>query len=129
MALLKQCTIQEQSPNMLAQVQVDTSIYATSSIGSVTIRFGRDAPTYVVAGVQTSVTHTVILDVFNASHGNAFLVRRGTSANTGSALINIVNGTFGGQVLGILNPGTSTNAGMGAESSAIFNGVTGAWQA
>ena len=129
MALLKTCTVQEQTPNMFAQVQVDTAIYGTSGTGSVGIRFGRDAPTYVVAGIQTSAIHTVVLDVFNASHGNAFLVRRGTSANTGTSVINVVNGTFGGTVLSILNPGTGTNAGLASEVSAIFNGVAGAWQA
>jgi microcompartment protein CcmK/EutM len=125
MTTMRANTVVEQNPITLQTINVDTAIYATAATGSVTIRKGRDyVLEYVVAGVQTASLHQVILDRFNAGAGDEVVIRRGTSANTGTSIIGVYDGSASGQLLVQL---TTNATQLGGEGSAVFNGV--AWQA
>ena len=125
MTTMRANTVVEQNLNTLQTINVDTAIYATAAAGSVIIRRGRDyMEEYVVAGVQTSSLHQVVLDRFNAAAGDQVTIRRGTSANTGTSIIGVYDGSASGQLLLQL---TTNATQLGGEGSAVFNGV--AWQA
>lgn len=113
----------EQNANTLAGVQTDTNVYATAVTGSVTIRSGREASVYVMAGTQTASLTTVVLDLTNAAAGDRMVVKKlGTSIlGTGLAQIQIVSGSAAGQIVGSIG----TALGNFNEVTAAFNGV--AW--
>ena len=68
MGPLRACTIVEQTAGQLNGVQVDTALYGSGS--PVSLRSGREAKTYILAGTQTSSLTQVVLDLFNAACGD-----------------------------------------------------------
>lgn len=121
MDVLRKCTVMEQNTNTLAGVQVDTAVYVgTGAAGVPTIRVGKEAPVYVLEGVSTAVTVNVILDTFNASHGDKITVRWGTAA-IGTSILQLVNATTGGTVVSVTSAVPAVTA--------VFNGVANAWKA
>lgn len=117
-------TVVEQNTNTIAGVQTDTNVYATAATGGVTIRFGREAPTYIMAGTQTASMTQVVLDLVNAAAGDKFVIKKYTTAllGTGLAQIGIFSGSGAGALVGAL--GTAVN--NFAEVTAVFDGV--AWR-
>lgn len=124
MGLLRACTVMEQNANTWAGVQVDTALMG-SGVG-VTLRAGREAPVYIVAGTQTSSLSAVVLDTGNAKAGDQFIVKKYTTAviGTGASQVVVVNGSAAGTVIGAFQVGTaSPNLVV-----AVFDGVAGVWR-
>ena len=120
MTTIKNTSIVEQNANMLGGFQVDTSIYVGTGIAGVpSLRVGRDAPVYILEGVQTAVTVNLVAETFNAYSGATFNIRRGTAAGS-TSILQIVNATTGGTVV-------STSSGV-KDITITFNGVTNTWK-
>jgi len=120
MGLLRACVITEQTAGQLNAVQVDTAVYGTSA-GALTIRSGREAKTYIIAGTQTSSLTTVVLDLFNAAAGDTMTVKKYTTAviGTGAAQLNVVSGSAAGAIVGAIQVGTAAPN----QVDAFFDGV------
>lgn len=118
MATVKSVSAQEQNTNMIAGVQFDTAVYGTAA--PPVLRVGRDAPVYVVAGVQTSVTAIVVLDTANAYHGAQQIVKRGTAVST--SVIDVRSGSAAGVSVGQITSSAQD------EVVAVFDGPAQVWR-
>jgi hypothetical protein len=119
MATVKLQSATEQNANTIAGVQIDTAVYVGTGLAGVPIlRVGRDAPVYVLGGVQTAVTVNIVAEVVNAYHGAQFTIRRGTGAGSTSVL-QVVNAATGGAVV-------ATSSGVQRDTVITFNGA--AWR-
>lgn len=120
MASIKTVSVVEQNVNTLSSFQVDTAVYVgTGAAGVPFIKVGREAPVYILEGVQTAVVVNVVAEIANAYHGATFNLRRGTGAGS-TSVIQVVNSTTGGTVV-------STSSGA-KDIFITFNGVTQAWK-
>ena len=122
--LIGPAVVYEQNANQLAGVQVDTSVYVGTGVGGVpTLRVGREAPVYVIEGVQTAAVVDIILETANAYAGASFNIRLGTGAS-GTSTIRLINATTGGTVVSTATGGNV----LGNQKNLIatFNGV--AWK-
>ena len=119
MGLLRACAIVEQTAGQLNGVQVDTALYGSGS--PVSLRSGREAKTYILAGTQTSSLTQVVLDLFNAACGDIMTIKKYTTAvlGTGAAQIQIVSGSAAGAVIGAIQVGTAAPN----QVDAFFDGV------
>lgn len=120
MGLPRAATIVEQNANTIAGVQTDTAVYVgTGAAGVPFIRVGREAPVYILEGVQTAVTVNIVAETVNARAGDRITLRRGTGAAS-TSILQVVNATTGGTVV-------TTSSGSGQlEVAVTFNGV--AWK-
>ena len=120
MGTLRACTVIEQNANTLAGIQVDTALFG-SAVAGATIRQGREAPVYVLAGTQTSSLAVVVLDLVNAAAGDQQIVKKiGTGViGTGLAQIDVRSGSASGAIVGSLG----TAAGTSDEVIGTFDGV------
>ena len=127
MAAVKLCQIQEQnSPSIAGGIQVDTAVYVgTGAAGVPSLRYGREAPTYVIEGIQTAVSVDILLDTFNASNGNRFKVMIGTGAFSTSSYVVRSGGTAGSVVARFGGTAVPTLP-RGAEL--VFDGITMNWR-
>lgn len=126
MGPLRAVVIREQNPQKLnGDVFVDTAVYATAA-QSLTIRSGREASTYIMAGTQTSSLTTVALDLANAASGDQITVKRYSTAavTTGAGQIQIVSGSGAGAILGSIQTGTAAVNAV----TAVFDGVNQVWR-
>ena len=120
MGTLRACTVTEQNANTLAGIQVDTALFG-SAVAGATIRAGREAPVYVLAGTQTSSLAVVVLDLVNAAAGDRLVVKKvGTGViGTGLAQIDVRSGSASGAIVGSIG----TAAGTSDEVVGVFDGV------
>ena len=117
MALPKACSVTEQNVNTISGVQVDTAVYVgTGAAGVPFIRVGRDAPVYVLEGVQTAVVVNIVAETVNAKAGDRITIRRGTGAAS-TSILQVVNATTGGVVV------TTSSGSNQLEVAVTFNGV------
>lgn len=107
---IRATVVLEQNANTIAQVQVDTNVYATAGAGSVVIRSGREAKVYIMAGTQTASLTQVVLELANAAAGDIMTVKKYTTAvlGTGASQIQIISGSGAGPVIGAIQVGTAT---------------------
>lgn len=122
MASTKLISVVEQNVNMLQGVQFDTAVYATAS--PLTVRMNRDVVSggmYVSAGTQTASTFTVILDLVNAFHGAAVMIKRNNAVPSTSSYT-IVSGSAAGAAVGSIT--TSVNG----QVFAVFDGLNQIWR-
>ncbi len=128
MTTVRATTVVDQNAATLVGVEVDTAIYvgtgtAAAPSGVIPYKWGKNAPVYVIAGVQTAAIVDVVLDVNNAYAGVTADFRFST-AMTGTSTIRLRNATTAGTILAITTAGQSP----GSEHNllATFDGT--AWQ-
>ena len=119
MATVKINQVMEQNSDMIAGVQVDTSIYVGTGATNPIIQVGRNPPVYVLEGVQTAVTVNIVAGLINASQGDRICVKIGTGA-AGTSAFRLLNGSFSGAVV------SAPSSGVAREINAVFDGV--AWK-
>ena len=125
MASIKLPSYTEQNANMLAQVQSDTAVYVGTGVaGVITLRWGREAPEYVIDGVQTAVALGVVLDTFNATHGAQVILKGGTGVGFGTSIVTVRNGSTSGAVLATASGHGTWQIGI----AFVFNGAIGTWR-
>lgn len=124
MGPLRAVTIQEQNPNRVAGVQVDTAVYGSAA--PINIRVGREAPVYILAGTQTSSLTLVVLDLFNAAGGDQITVKKYTTSvlGTGAGQFQVLSGSSAGALVGAIQVGTATPVSV----TAVFDGVNQVWR-
>lgn len=116
MATVRSVSVQEQNANAMAGVQVDTAVFIGTGSTNPVIQVGRDAPVYVLEGVQTAVTVNVVAGLINAYQGARITVKIGTGAAGTSAFI-LRNGSFSGAIV------SAPSSGVAREINAVFDGV------
>ena len=124
MGLLRYPSIQEQNANTLAGVQVDTAVYVgtgSASAGMPVLRYGREAPVYILEGTQTAASVKVCMDNINATHGATMKVIVGTGAVT-TSIVSIVTGSQAGPTI------RTISSGVGQEATVVFDGVAKVWR-